>query len=190
MQWKMPSPWELIPFWQRFRLTVLLLSLPLCAGCYTAVGPVFGYAFDRGGSIGWELSGGSPFFHGSVGRAYRPSQDAADRADRHIALAYDATPVDRTERITYITVEPWFIAGASLGGSISQIDPKVRLTAGVWEGMGVPIELSRGNAGRDAINYAPMGSLAVGLRWLHGAFDVYITPKIGFFAWQGYLGFQ
>ena len=148
-------------------LAVIAASLFL-GGCHAAVGPQVGYTFDRGVSYGWEGGGGLAYLRGNVGQVIRPIESKAD-----------AEP-DTTEWVSYVAAEPWIYLGATLGAAYSD-EAGLGLAAGLWEGFAIPISRS-GTAdfqcGGDPCR--PVASIAGGLRYINGEWELYVTPKVGF----------
>jgi hypothetical protein len=117
-------------------------------------GPVLGYAFDRGFSLGWELSGGTTHLlvRGATGVFYRPGAEGP----HEIGL--------------YVAYEPWWFLGGTLGVAVSNEGPKG--VYGVWEGMGLP----RGyRAEQD--HPQTLLTLTLGWRGIGTTHELYFTPK-------------
>lgn len=157
---------------------VLLLMIPFCTGCFASAGPVFGYALDRGGTLGWEASAGHWLAHGVVGHTRRPQAKQG-----HEDLAADATVVTEEmarafddEGVTYFAIEPWFWVGATLGVAMVEGHKYASGAFGLWEGGAVPAVAMAAVTGKD---FMPVFSLAAGVRWLDGVAELYLTPKLG-----------
>jgi hypothetical protein len=136
---------------------------------------VFGYAFDRGGTVGWEVSGGHGLLHGVVGQSFRaPEVDLVDDRDEAVQLPADPTEFLDEESVTYFAVEPWLYLGGTLGVTSSSADDDVGLCLGAWEG--APIMPWPALPSGELI---PFVSAAIGVRWLHGTAELYFTPKLG-----------
>ncbi|MFZ4578847.1 MAG: hypothetical protein ACOYOB_10675 [Myxococcota bacterium] len=156
-------------------LPVLLVAVSFCSGCFSAVGPVFGYAFDRGGMVGWEISGGHGLLHGVVGQSIRPPDgDWGDGQGEEVQLPAEPTEFLDEESVTYFAVEPWLYLGGTLGVTSSSADDDVGLCLGAWEG--APIMPWPALPSGELI---PFVSAAIGVRWLHGTAELYFTPKVG-----------
>jgi hypothetical protein len=150
--------------------TTLLLVLASClflSGCHAAAGPQVGYTFDRGLSYGWEAGGGFAFLHGNVGQVIRPE-------------AKPTAPAPSNEWVSYVVAEPWLYVGGTLGLAYSeQTGPGVAV--GAWEGVPLPVAGDRSDfdCGRGE-PCRPIVTVAGGLRYLNGEFELYFTPKVGF----------
>lgn len=212
------------------RAASLLLLLALAGGCHAGAGPVFGYAFGRGGTVGWEASGGrDPLLRGSVGQSFRaeeevelmpppPARDdwplaaqgtpaldevvppppeelldapggptADDEEEEEEEEDEDAPrgPVElgpigaerRREFATYLAFEPGFFGGATVGMGVGSADWEPGMVLGLWGGAPAPIGLFTVNpTGSEATGYV---TLAIGYRYLAGAHELYVTPKVG-----------
>lgn len=165
---------------------ILALSVVgLSQGCLGAVGPVVGWSPTRGGTYGWEVSAGHLFLHAALGQsvrtaesAPRPQEEAATdlsaaQATSGVGRRTTATPwvrVTADETVTYFAAEPWYFGGATLGFTTSSADDDIGFDGGTWAGVAMA-DTTPG----------PFASLSVGVRWLHGAAELYLTPKVGWF---------
>lgn len=189
---------------------VLCVLLGICSGCHASAGPVVGYAFGRGMTVGWEAGGGShPLLRANVGQSIRSS--ASEEVDEQASLGPPTPapvfpPVERVgedevdeaeldgavhsaagapagveraewnEVASYIALEPGFIGGGTIGVSIRTASPDVGLVAGGWAGSPLRIQLLPPREDSDVTMFV---SLAVGYRYLFGAHEIYLTPKVG-----------
>lgn len=142
----------------------LLYALAFCAvattGCAGGFGPTVGYAFDRGIMFGWEAGGGcGPFLRGNVGGTYRATKGG-----------------DAIEAVHYLAYEPWFGIGATGGVGYSTASGWTGVL-GVWEGAAYVLP----NEDGDSVSFIDTYyvSLALGLRWLAGAMEIYLATKAG-----------
>ena len=184
-------------------LVVIVLT-----GCHASAGPVVGYSFGHGMIVGWEAGGGAEArLRANVGQSYRlasaneslePNQieplvttsvveaDSASEADEEEAEDPEdaeqsednqALPGLRIEEVaSYVVYEPWFFAGATLGLAVNHRESNVGLVAGGWEG--VPV----GGWSLDSPEMSDVNgvvSIAIGYRYLAGAHEIYLTPKVG-----------
>jgi hypothetical protein len=127
------------------------------------IGPVIGYSGERSWSFGWEASvarGRLPLIKGTVGGVYHVAPKASDPYTLH-----------------YAAVEPWFIAGGTLGLAVADGREVLRLVYGAWEGF--PVSLTKdvdpfGGRSRTAW----MFTFTIGVRAFGSTSQVYFTPKL------------
>jgi len=156
-------------------LAIATLTALLTTACTTtegtthvSVGPQLGYTWSTitsrsGISYGLEATGGDfPFLKASAGWLRRPRVEPP------------TTPDDDTyAHLLYLAWEPWYLLGATLGGAWSP-DGGPQLAAGAWEGFQPAIA----ELGPPGWHVEP--SLAIGLRFLGRAVEIYLTPKVSF----------
>lgn len=208
-----PDPGTTVPR-VMFALCVLL---GICSGCHASAGPVVGYAFDRGMTLGWEAGGGPHLLlRANVGQSIRssPSEQLDDRASLRPPTPIQVLPlVERVDEdevdedevdedeldgavhsvaaapavvereewnevASYVAFEPGFGGGGTIGVSIKTASPDLGLVAGGWAGSPLRIQLLPQREDSDSTVFV---SVAVGYRYLFGAHEIYLTPKVGIY---------
>jgi hypothetical protein len=162
----------------------LAIAAPLAAsacgvGQQLAAGPVIGYTFGRGASMGWEASGGPFTTTGNSASDHPPSMSSGFTRFSTGMSWRSAGVADTRERISYLAWEPWFLVGGTAGVASSSTEHAWKPMLGVWEG--APYVFGgQSDGGLLVPHCGPCWtiSVAVGWRWA-GAGEVYLAPKFG-----------
>ena len=151
-------------------ILLMFILTPALQGCSVMGGPQLGVTLDKNlekphMSYGWEAGPGFATVRANAGQVYRPSRDTQGRQ----------------EAVTYLVLEPWYYLGGSLGAAYSTTRG-AGLHAGLWEGFGATLKKGGEVSCFFASNgrCAPAWSLAIGLRYLAGDVELYLSPKFGF----------
>ncbi|MBI5608480.1 MAG: hypothetical protein HY902_06325 [Deltaproteobacteria bacterium] len=111
--------------------------------------------------------------HAAVGQSWRPQPQQGDATRPFLSEAQGRDH----ERLTYLVFEPWYGVGGTLGLALSSQDNKLHGVVGAWEGYGGPQSLMGTPLQKAGLDLAI--SVAAGFRWLGGAWELYVTPKLG-----------
>jgi hypothetical protein len=154
---------------------MLLVTSPLFIGCWgfsnigkgIGGGPTFGYVFSRGAQLGWEVGGGANFLlRGNIGGSYRLNQFMELSSKRN-----------RSDFVHYLVYEPWCLGGVTLGAAWSS-STGISHVLGIWEGAAIPLN--------DVGQMTTSLSLAIGWRYMAGASELYLAPKIYYARWPSF----
>ncbi len=169
------------------------LAFTGCAGGHLQAGPMLGYSPARGMTWGWEAgAGGLGLVRASTGGSYRakldPDPEPPERAiaDPDAGSEPQIKAAPPADYVHYLALEP---IGVSLGADYSSTG-KLGFMAGLWAGWVVDLN-PEGAFGPnpsgpfrpdiDCPDYDPepalLFSAALGLRYLGGEWEVYLTPK-------------
>jgi hypothetical protein len=150
--------------------------LVLLVGCHASVGPVIGYSKRGGGRVGGELSGGFLPARGSIGAT---TGTGAGPFRGYATLEPGlALPASESPHAPARYVYP---GGGLTLGLATRDEGDVPLAIGVWGSTSFMRSLESLDR-YDAPSVVPVFSVAVGIRWLGGLSEVYVTPKIGIVA--------